>query len=325
VEPVTAQNPMGIPTETQPNGQASRVTRAGRHFSDRFMQAFIWSNAVVVVASVVLIFAFLLRESLPFFQQRSVGSLLFGKNWYPLEPSNTFGALPLIAGTLLTTAIAIVVALPLGVLCAVFMGELAPGRWKTVLKSGVEVLAGIPSVVIGFIGMAVVAPALQSALNLNTGLTAFTGGVLLAFMALPTIISISEDAIHAVPQDYRQASLALGATHLQTIWKAVMPAASRGVMAALMLGVGRAIGETMTVLMATGNAANIPTKFVGPVVENSVFQSIRTLTATIAAEMGETPRESLHYHALFALGMTLFVITFLVNTLADYALNRGKR
>jgi phosphate transport system permease protein len=304
---------------------ASTARRQGNLFADHFMRAFIYLNASLVVLSVILIFFFLIRESIPFFRERSLQSLLQGPVWSPLEPHNIFGALPLIGGTLLTTAIAIAIALPLGVLCAVFMGEIASSRLKTLLKSGVEILAGIPSVVIGFIGLAVVGPALQQTLNLGTGLTAFTGGLLLAFMALPTIISISEDALHAVPQDYRQASLALGATKLQTTWKAVVPAARRGIIAALMLGIGRAIGETMTVLMATGNAANVPGKLLAPIADNSLFQSIRTLTATIAAEMGETPVNSLHYHALFALGAILFVITFLVNTTADYALNSGNR
>jgi len=312
-------------SQTEVKVQASKARQVGRDFSDRFMKAFIHVNAFMVVVSVFLIFAFLIKESLPFFQQRSVKSLILGPSWYPLEPSDTFGALPLIGGTLLTTGIAIVIALPLGVLCAIFLGELAPSRLKNVLKSGVEVLAGIPSVVIGFIGMTVVGPLLQEKFGLLTGLTAFTGGLLLAFMALPTIISIAEDALHAVPHDYRQASLALGATRLQTIWRAVTPAAGRGIIAALMLGLGRAIGETMTVLMATGNAANVPNKLFAPVADNSLFMSIRTLTATIAAEMGETPQGSLHYHALFALGITLFLITFTVNTLADLALHRGKR
>lgn len=311
--------------EAKPTVQVSRVRQHGRHVSDRFMSVFIHVNAFLVVLSVVLIFAFLIKESIPFFQKRSLSSFLFGSNWYPLEPTEAFGALPLIAGTLLTTAIAVLFALPFGVSCAVFMSELAPSRLKNTLKSTVEILAGIPSVVIGFIGMSVLAPILQERLHLMTGLTAFTGGLLLGFMALPTIISIAEDALHAVPQDYRRASLALGGTRLQTVWKTTVPAASRGIIAALMLGIGRAIGETMTVLMVTGNAANIPTKLLAPIAENSLFQSIRTLTATIAAEMGETAQYSLHYHSLFALGVVLFVITLVVNSIADLALNRGRR
>lgn len=306
---------------------ATTARKVGRAFSDRLMEGIIRVTAVGVVLSVLLILGFLLKESIPFFQKRSVGSLVTGTTWSPLEGFEEFGALPLIAGTALTTVVAILLALPLGILCAVFLGELAPSRLKTILKSAVEVLAGIPSVVIGFIGAAIISPWLRDALQLPTGLTAFTGGVLLAFMALPTIISISEDALHSVPNDYRQASLALGATRLQTIWRAIVPAARRGIVAAAMLGLGRAIGETMTVLMVTGNAAVVPDpkKLFTPLEDNSLFFSVRTLTATIAAEMGETPSGSLHYHALFALGAILFAITFVINTIADFALNRGRR
>ncbi len=304
--------------------QASTLRKFLRSLSDRVMAATIHANAAVVVVSVVLIFLFLIREALPFFRQRTIPSLLLGAKWYPLEPSDTFGALPLIMGTLLTTAIAIVLALPIGVTCAVYMSELAPSRLKVWLKSTVEILAGIPSVVIGLIGMQVIGPWMQQRFGLLTGLNTMTGGILLAFMALPTIISISEDAIHAVPRDYRQASLALGSTPMQTIWKSTVPAARRGILAALMLGVGRAIGETMTVLMATGNAANIPNKLLAPIQDNSLFLSVRTLTATIAAEMGETAVGSLHYSALFALGLVLFVITFCINSIADFALSKGR-
>ena len=305
--------------------QASRARQHGRRISDRFMEWFIRGNAGLVVLSVVLIFSFLIRESWPFFWKFGAKSLLLGRTWEPVGDPELYGALPMIGGTILTTVVAIALALPFGVLCAVYMSEIAHPRVKGLLKSTVEVLAGIPSVVIGFVGMTVLAPLLQEKMNLLTGLTAFTGSVLLAFMALPTIISISEDALHAVPRDYRQASLALGATKLQTIWKSIVPAAGRGIMAAVMLGIGRAVGETMTVLMVTGNARNIPDKLFAPIADNSLFQSIRTLTATIAAEMGEVARGTDHYHALFALGAVLFLITFTVNSIADYALRRGRR
>ncbi len=292
---------------------------------DRLATAVIYAGATLVVAIVGLIFYFLLRESAPFFEQRSLWSLLRGEKWYPLEPDEAFGALPLIGGTTLTTLIAVLLALPVGLLCATFLGEIAGGRTQALLKSVVELLAGVPSVVIGFVGMALLAPWMRETLKLNTGLTALTGGALLSLMALPTIISISEDALHAVPRDYRLGSLALGATPLQTIWRITVPSARRGILAALMLGVGRAIGETMTVLMTTGNAASLPSKLMAPVADNSVLQSVRTLTATIAAEMGETAQGTIHYHALFALGVVLFVITFMVNTLADIAISSGRR
>jgi phosphate transport system permease protein len=187
---------------------------------------------------------------------------------------------------------------------------------RTLLKSLVEVLAGIPSVVLGFIGLTVLAPWLKDRLDLISGLTAFTGSLLLALMALPTVISISEDALTAVPSDYRQGSLALGATELQTVWHSTIPAARSGLIAAAMLGVGRAIGETMTVMMVTGNAAVLP---------NNPFQQVRTMTATIAAEMGETVHYSPHYHALFFIGLLLFLFTLFVNTIADVALRQVRR
>lgn len=292
------------------------------------MEGLIRFTAALVVGSVLMILLFLLKESIPFFREYSLGRFLGGEIWAPLESveGSLYGAKPLIAGTLVTTLLAVLLALPVGVFCAVYMSELAPGRIKNVLKSTVEMLAGIPSVVIGFVGMTVLVPFFRETFHLATGLNAVTGALLLALMALPTIISISEDALHAVPQDYRQASLALGATRLQTIWRSVVPAAGRGIVAAGMLGLGRAIGETMTVLMVTGNAAVVPkieTFLKGPDA-NDLFFSVRTLTATIAAEMGETPRHSTHYHALFALGAILFIITFAVNTIADLALRRGR-
>jgi phosphate transport system permease protein len=224
--------------------------------------------------------------------------------------------LPLILGSLMVTIGAVVIALPLGLACAVYLAELAPPRTRATLKSAVELLAGIPSVVIGFIGLSLVAPWLKDRLDLISGLTAFTGSLMLALMALPTIISISEDALVAVPSDYKQGSLALGGTELQTIWRSTIPAARSGLIAAAMLGIGRAIGETMTVMMVTGTAAVLPT---------NPFQQVRTMTATIAAEMGETVHYSVHYHALFLIGVLLFLFTFVINTIADMTLQRVRR
>jgi phosphate transport system permease protein len=224
--------------------------------------------------------------------------------------------LPLIEGSLVVTAGAVVLALPLGLACAIYLAELSPAALRGPLKSAVELLAGIPSVVLGFIGLTVLAPWLKEHLGLPSGLTAFTGALILAFMALPTVISISEDALAAVPREYKQGSLALGATELQTIWRSSIPAARSGLLAAAMLGVGRAVGETMAVMMVTGNAAVQP---------SSLLQQVRTMTATIAAEMGETVHYSPHYHALFFLGFLLFLITFLINTVSDVALRRMRR
>jgi phosphate transport system permease protein len=203
-----------------------------------------------------------------------------------------------------------VIAVPLGLLTAVYLGEIAPKWQREILKPLIEVLAGIPSIVLGFLGWVVLAPIIQK-LGAPTGLTAFTGSLLLAYMALPTIITISEDAIYAVPKTYRDGSLAIGATHWQTIWRVVLPAAKSGILIAVMLGIARAIGETMAVMMVTGNAANLPA--LGP---DIFFQPVRTMTATIAAEMGEVAQGSLHYNTLFGIGMVLFIITFGINSLA---------
>jgi phosphate transport system permease protein len=261
-------------------------------------------SAIVLV---VLIFLFLLKEGVPAFFKVPFSSLLAAR-WYPIE--GYFGLLPLILGSLVVTVGAAVIALPLGLATAIFIAEIAPSWAREILKPFVEVLAGIPSVVIGFMGMLVIAPLMRTTLNIPTGLTAFTGMILLAWMALPTVVSVVEDVLDAVPKTYRDAGLALGMTRWQTIWRIVVPAGRTGVLTALMLGVGRAIGETMTVMMVTGNAARIPLGL------RDLFMPVRTMTATIAAEMGEVAQGSAHYHVLFAVGLTLFIITFIVNLVA---------
>jgi phosphate transport system permease protein len=263
---------------------------------------------------VVLIFVFLLREGAPAFWEVSLQNL-FGQRWYPNE--ELYGTLPLILGSLLVTLGAVVMALPLGLAAAIFVRELAPNWLREILKPLIEVLAGIPSVVLGFLGMVAVAPLVRETLGVPTGLTAFTGSLMLAYMALPTIISVAEDAIDAVPTSYRDGALALGATHWQTIWRVVLPAARSGVIMAVMLGIGRAIGETMAVMMVTGNAARIPAEL------TALFLPARTMTATIAAEMGEVAQGSTHYHVLFAVGILLFVVTFIVNAVASLIVIRG--
>ena len=268
------------------------------------------------IAFVLLIFLFLLREGVPAFFEVPLGNL-FGTRWYPTF--NLFGTLPLILGSLLVTFTAIVIALPLGVATAVFVREVAPNWAREILKPLIEVLAGIPSVVLGFFGMTVLAPGIRTGLGMPTGLTAFTGAVLLAYMALPTIISVAEDALDAVPKSYRDASLAMGATHWQTIWRVVVPAGRSGILIGVMLGLGRAIGETMAVMMVTGNAARIPTTL------DSVFRPARTMTATIAAEMGEVAQGSTHYHVLFGIGIILFLLTFLINLAATSAIFKKRR
>jgi phosphate transport system permease protein len=268
------------------------------------------------VGLVILIFLFLAREGLPAFFSVPMSNL-FGTRWYPTF--DRYGMLPLLLGSLLVTATAIIIALPLGVATAVFVREVAPNWAREILKPMIEVLAGIPSVVLGFFGMTLLAPTIRVGLGVPTGLTAFTGALLLAYMALPTIISVAEDALDAVPKSYRDAGLAMGATQWQTIWRVVVPAARSGILTALMLGMGRAIGETMAVMMVTGNAARMP------VTLDSLFMPARTMTATIAAEMGEVATGSSHYHVLFGIGIILFVITFLINLAAASAIFQKQR
>ncbi len=270
-------------------------------------------SAVVFVA---LIFVFLMRETLPTFGEIETGDL-FSRRWYPIE--DYFGILPLLSGSLVITLGAALIAIPFGLMTAVYIAEIAPRWLRELLKPLVEVLGGIPSVVLGFLGILVLAPLVRRILHVPTGLTAFTGAVLLAGMAIPTIVSVAEDALDAVPKAYRDAALALGATRWQTIWRVTLPAARSGVLTAIMLGIGRAIGETMTVMMVTGNAPQIPAGL------NALFMPLRTMTATIAAEMGEVANGSVHYHVLFTIGLTLFLISLAVNLTASAVLFRARR
>lgn len=275
----------------------------------------IFSAGAISVLFVILIFIFLSKEGLALFKTTSLPAFLTSKNWYPISDPPKFGALSLILGSIWITTGAIVISVPIGVACAVYIAEVAPRWLRETLKASVEFLAAIPSIVLGFIGLVTLVPLVQTIFNLPTGLTALSGSLMLGFMAMPTIVSIMEDALTAVPRSYREGALALGATHWQAIRRVVLPAASSGVIAAVMLGIGRVIGETMAVMMITGNAARIPT---------SLLQPVRTMTATIAAEMGEAVQGSAHYASLFAIGIVLFVITFVINLIADFFLHRRK-
>ena len=281
-----------------------------------FIEALIRTLGFSTIGFVLLIFLFLLREGVPLFFEVPVDNL-FNTRWYPTF--DLFGTLPLILGSALVTVTAIAIALPLGVATAVFVREAAPSWAREVLKPMIEVLAGIPSVVLGFFGMTLVAPFVRETLGVPTGLTAFTGALLLAYMALPTIISVAEDALDAVPKSYRDAGLAMGATKWQTIWRVVVPAARSGIVTAVMLGLGRAIGETMAVMMVTGNAARMPLTL------DSLFRPARTMTATVAAEMGEVAQGSVHYHALFGIGIILFLLTFAINLAAAATIFKKRR
>lgn len=234
-----------------------------------------------------------------------IGQFLKGTKWYPTnQPAAQLGILPLILGTLWVSFGAILIALPLGLATAIYMAEVADKRLRNILKPVIELLAGIPSVVYGFFGLIIIVPLVQKLFKLNVGETALVGSIILGIMALPTIITIAEDAIRSVPVTMKEASLALGASRWQTMVRVIIPYAKSGIVAAIILGIGRAVGETMAVLMVTGNAAVIP---------HSFLQPVRTIPATIAAELGEAPVGGLHYKALFALGIVLFIITFGIN------------
>ena len=283
---------------------------------EHFYQAVFFVAALTAIVIVLLIFVFLLKEALPFFLKPEARTLL-ERRWVPVSfQRQVFGLLPLLTGTFLVTVLALVFSVPLGVLGAVYLAELAQPREREILKPFVELLAGIPSVVLGFFGLTAVGPLVKSCFGLPSGLTALTGAVLLALMAVPTIMTVAEDALNSVPAAYRHASLALGATRLQTVMRVIVPAASSGIFAGVVLGTGRVVGETMAVMMLTGNT---------PAVTLSPFESVRTITATIAAEMGEVVYGSVHYQALFVLGAVLMLISFFFNVAAQRILRRYRR
>lgn len=270
----------------------------------------------VCILIVFFIFLFLFREAAPFVAKPGLGALL-GDRWTPVSfQQPRFGIYPLVTGSLLVTFLATILAIPFGVCAAVYIAEIAASKEREFLKPFIELMAAIPSVVLGFFGLVVLAPLVKAAFGLPTGLTALTGAILLAFMAIPTITSISEDAIRSVPRSYREASLALGATEMQTVWRVTVPAGLAGIVAAVMLGMGRVIGETMAVLMVTGNAA---------VITFNPLRSVRTMTATIAAEMGEVTYGSEHYQALFWVGIILLLATFILNMIAQRVLRSHQR
>lgn len=285
-------------------------------FREFLITRLIQASGYSAIVFVGLIFFFLLREGLPALDEVELSSLL-NVRWYPIEEH--FGILPLITGSLIITLGAGLVAVPFGIGTAVFISEIAPRWTREILKPLVELLGGLPSVVLGFLGILVISPYLRVLLNLPTGLTALAGSLLLGGIAVPTVVSVAEDALDSVPRAYREGAWALGATRWQTIWRVTLPAAKSGVLTAVMLGVGRAIGETMTVMMVTGNAPVLAVKL------DSIFSPVRTMTATIAAEMGEVANGSTHYHVLFFIGMVLFLISMIVNVIASSVVFKSKK
>jgi phosphate transport system permease protein len=272
--------------------------------------------AIFAVLTVCFILGYLFYNGYPAFMQIGLPDFLFGLEWNPTGTPPSYGIFPLIVGTLLVMTGAMVLAVPLGIASAIFISELASPRLRTIIKPAVELLAGIPSVVYGFFGLVVLTDWIRVSFNVPTGETWLAGSILLGIMALPTIVSVSEDAINSVPREYKEGSLAIGATGWQTISRVILPSALSGITAAVILGIGRAIGETMAVLMVTGNAAVIPEPIW------NVLSPIRTLTATLGIETGEVPIGSLHYNALFAIAVVLLVITLIINLSATIILNR---
>lgn len=270
-------------------------------------------SGILTIFLFILIILFLAVDAIPFLFEYNFFDFLTGTGWYPL--SGIFGVLPLIYGSILITLLATMIALPLSIGTALFMSEIATSRIRTILKVLIEVLASIPSVVFGFFGIILLGPFMEKYLHVGSGLNATTAAIMLAFMSIPTITSISEEALQAVPKNMKYASLALGATKLQTMIRITLPAANSGIVAGIMLGIGRAIGETMTVMMVAGGAAKITA---------NIFSPVRTITGTIASEMGEVVYGDEHYHALFMLGLILFFITLGINTLSAYIINRIK-
>jgi len=276
---------------------------------DKIAKSIFTISGIIIISILMAIMIFLLKESIPFFKEHGVIDFLFGTSWDPTSGvEEKYGIIPLFISTLMVSVGSLVISMPIGIGAAIFFSEYSKGKISDFIRYIMEILSSIPSVVIGFIGITLIGPFLAELTGTNNGFNAINGSILVALMTLPTIISISTDALKDVPKDMRDASISLGSTKWEAIIKIVVPYAKRGIFASFMLGVGRAIGETMTVVMATGNAPAIPKTF---------LDSVRTMTANIAIEMGEVPIGSKHYHALFAIGFVLFIITLLVNLLSN--------
>lgn len=287
-----------------------------KRIKELLIERFFMINGLFSIIVLAGIFSILIIESYPAFKNIPLREFT-NLRWDPTSPvRESYGLGAMIVSTLMTTVGALVLAVPLGIASAAYIAEVAPSRVREIIKPVIEILAGIPSVVVGFLGIVVIGPILARVFGTPSGLNAVNGSILLAVMSLPTIMSISEDAIISVPQEFKNASLALGATRWQTLIRVTLPAASSGIIAAVMLGMGRAIGETMTVLMATGNAPAMPHAFTDP---------IRTMTSAIAIELGETVQGGTHYHSLFVIAIVLFVMTFTVNLISDLVLQKYQK
>lgn len=289
---------------------------AVREQTDRIAKIIFRITGMMVIAILGGIFFMLLWNTIAFFLKINPLDFVTGTQWNPSGKNAQYGMLPLLVSTCLVTCGAMAIAIPVGIGTAAFLSEYAGRRLKNILKPAIEMLAAVPSVAIGFLGIVILGPGIAHLVGQSNGLNALNGAILLSVMSLPTIITVAEDALQGVPSSYKEASYGIGASKWQTLIKVTIPAAAPGILAAVMLGVGRAIGETMTVLMATGNAAAFPKGF---------FHSVRTITATIAIEMGEVPYQTTHYYALFAIASVLFLITLIVNLVGEYFVNKFRK
>lgn len=301
----------------------SLVVRAAKRAAwavggEKLLETLVCVCGFSAIVFVLGIFIFVFKEALPILTNEnfSLTQFLFSSEWYPTSESNKrYGVFAMIAGTASVTVLAMLIAVPFGLGAAIYLSEFCGQKTRETLKIVIEFLAAVPSVVWGFIGLTVMSKLIVQYTGAPVGVNVLNGGIVLALMSVPIIVSISEDALKAVPDSYREAAIALGVTRWQLVWRVLLPAAKQGLLAAVLLGVGRGVGETMAVLMATGHAVHIP---------NSVLDSVRTLTANIAAELGEAPAGSDHYRVLFLTGVLLFTLTFAVNLIAD-AIVRGIR
>ena len=295
---------------------------------EKIIQIFFSLNGIAASAFIILIFYFLFKEGLHAFEYINISDFIYSEKllpdgsyekvfeWFPTSEDARFSVLPLLLGTLMTAIPATIISTLLGVTAGIYLSEMANHKTKVLLKPVIELFAGIPTVVLGFLLLAAGATFFDEIFNPANRLNAFLASIGLSFIVIPIIATLTEDALDSIPTELRMASYGLGATKWQTIWRVILPAASSGISASIILGFGRAIGETMIVLMASGNAAN--TTF-------NLFKSVRTLTATIAAELGEVSQGSEHYFALFFIGIVLFSITFLLNLVAELIINKMRK
>ncbi len=302
-------------TKKNPDSSSRNKRKSLSIFYDVIIEKFFFVVGLSCLFILSMIMFFLIKEGLPLFNDVHLFDFIYGMDWYPTSENPRFGVFPLIVASVTVTILASIIAVPLSLAIAVYLSEISGKLTREVVKPLIEIIASIPSVIIGFFGMVVVAPFLQNYFDIDTGLNMFNASLMLAFMAIPTIASISEDSISSVPVSLKEASYALGANRWQTIVHITIPAALSGIWTAVILGISRVIGETMVVLMVAGGATVIP---------KSVFDPIRPLTSNIAAEMGEAEVGGMHYSALFAIGIILFIITFFFNIIADYLSNKYK-